>query len=168
MDTIEKVARRADVARKYRLAAETLSSDLEDYGPSSVVLSVLSFEIYLKAAILLWTNIASGGHNYDELWTRIPDHLQSSLISIAKERNGGHVNYSDMSKLMDAWRRCFEKWRYEYEVNEKRTLEEIRKVSSDWDGSAETADFAAYSLELDGIIFALDQCISQELGRQSD
>ncbi|MGC9371477.1 MAG: hypothetical protein ACP5DX_18250, partial [Paracoccaceae bacterium] len=163
METIEKVARRVDTARKYHLAAEALSRKLDDYGPSSVVLSVLSLEIYLKAALLLWTDTTCRGHEYYDLWTRIPQNHQTSLISIAEERYRGHVDYSCMCKLTKAWRHCFEKWRYEYEVNEKRTREEIRNISNDWDGSSETADFAAYPLELNGLIFALDQCIRRDL-----
>lgn len=119
----------------------------------------------LKAALKLHRVQDNIGHDYRKGWSLLPTDVQWRLVQDADNRFAGHVDFSDIEKLMSAWGRCFTDYRYSYEVNEKRTLDEIKRVSEQWDGSEETADFSFYPTELLGLIESIQAYLLTELTR---
>jgi hypothetical protein len=156
LDRREAIRRRIETASAYLRAGRCLSTKLEDFGPSGTVLDILAFEILLKALVFAEGKDQGFGHDYYKGWCQLNEATRASLVDFASVRFAGHSDFSDVEKLMNAWKRTFTAYRYDYEVNETRSIDEIKRVSEDWDGSNETADFAFYPLELRGLTEAIE------------
>lgn len=152
MQKHEKVRRRLITARNYEEAARCLAEKLTDFGPSSTILNVLAFEIKLKALVLAYDGNLKFSHDYAEGWKRLSDPLQERLIEDAKKRFAGHVNFTDMPTILKNTERAFHKFRYDYEINETRTPQEIEAKSADWDNP----DYEFHPLEIEGLNEAMD------------
>lgn len=150
-------------ASAYLRAGQCLRMKLEDFGPSGTVLDILAFEILLKALVLAEGKEPKFSHKYYEGWLKLDTETRARLIEYASVRFAGHSDFSDPEKLMTAWNEAFTKYRYDYEVNETRSIDEIERVSEQWDGSNETADFAFYPLELLGLIEAIQAELKNHL-----
>jgi len=148
----DRVRRRLLTGKGYFDAAGALEGQPADFGPSSVILKVLAFEVMLKAALFAETGRASQGHNYEELWQSLPDDVQKAVVDFGTLRFAGHVTYSDLTKKLVDWRRAFEGYRYDYEINEERSRDEIRAKSTNW----EEPDFEFHPLEIEGLILGLE------------
>lgn len=159
LDRKEKVRRRLDKAAGHLAAADLLAGILDTrVSHSATLLNVLSFEILLKATRLAETGTERGGsHNYSNIWNEIPCRRRNAILEAATDRNSGHVDYSDMKRLLGAWQKTFTEARYAYEVNEGRTAAEIAAKSFDWDNP----DFEFFPLELDGLNFALNEWLEE-------
>ena len=150
-------------ASAYLRAGQCLSEILGDFGPSGTVLNILAFEILLKALVHAEGKEPKFGHDYDKGWLKLDTETRARLIESASVRFAGHSDFSDPEKLMTAWNEAFTKYRYDYEVNETRSIDEIKRVSEQWDGSNETADFAFYPLELLGLTEAIEAELKNHL-----
>ncbi|WP_284263695.1 hypothetical protein [Roseicyclus amphidinii] len=175
LDRREAIRRRVESASAYLRAGQCLRTKLEDFGPSGTVLDILAFEILLKALVLAEGKEPKFSHDYYEGWLKLDTETRARLIKYASVRFAGHSDFSDPEKLMTAWNEAFTKYRYDYEVNETRSIDEIKRVSQQWfseelknqrwDSEAwdnerskksnETADFAFYPLELRGLAEAI-------------
>ena len=80
----------------------------------------------------------------------------------------GHTDFSDLSKLFDAYRKVFMQGRYFYEFYEDKTLQEQHEAGEQWARSGsplESADLQYYPKELTCLCEALDTFISEEVER---
>ena len=172
-----------DTASAYLRAGQCLRTKLEDFGPSGTVLDILAFEILLKALVLAEGKEPNFGHDYGKGWRKLDTGTCARLIEFARMRFAGDSDFRELEKLMKAWTRAFTKHRYDYEENEERSIDEIKRVSKQWfseelknqlwDGerwnseawkkSNETADFAFYPLELRGLTEAIQTELKNHL-----
>jgi hypothetical protein len=150
-------------ASAYLRAGQCLSEILGDFGPSGTVLNILAFEILLKALVHAEGKEPTFGHDYYEGWLKLDTETRARLIAFASVRFAGHSDFSDPEKLMKTWSEAFTKYRYDYEANETRFIDEIKRVSDEWNGSNETADFAFYPLERRGLTEAIQAELKNHL-----
>ena len=133
-----RITRRQTLANEYIAAAEHLSrASLDnDFGCAATNLSVLAFEILLKAVFFAETGMLrpknGNGHNYIDFWRLIPETARDSILADAKERDPTHTHFNDMDALLQKFQKVFSRGRYDYERNDERTLEEAHEIGLRW------------------------------------
>jgi len=161
----DRVRLRIRTAEQYNDAADILGQKLTDTGPAQPILRILAFEVLLKtAALVAKPTERKKDHDYLTIWNSLSDNTRDDLLASAIEQAPLDCpDFDDLPKFLTSWQRVFLQGRYEYETNEARSNEEIRSITDNWDGSPETADFAYYPQELEGLTRALLRHLSTYL-----
>jgi hypothetical protein len=154
----DDAGRMYDTARGYFRAVRRLSSSTEDFGFSETMLSILAFEILIKAIRLIETGESKkDGHQYYKIWRALPKTTRDDLLIYAKQRYGPKADFSELKKLLENWQELFSQGRYSYEKYDGMSKKEVRSRGEAWIApGAETseADFAFYPLELNALTLA--------------
>lgn len=154
------------LAVNYNLSSELLSEKLDlRHGDASQFLMILAFEIALKAVFVEAKGSESrSGHDYSEIWGNLPVEVTRDILEIATDRNAAHVDYDDISTLLNDFKRNFLKARYSYEVNRYRTEAEVTQISRNWANAGspdDQADYLFHPMELEGLFFGLVKWFEQ-------
>ena len=120
-------------ANDRRHDANILGGSLNTRSDSQAFLRVLAFEILLKAAVLVSGAPRARGHNYDELWGKLPATVQAEIMNVARTRMPGHADFSDLGKLLFWFQFIFERARYGYELYDGYTPEQVRQLGEYWE-----------------------------------
>ncbi len=153
---------------KARISDANILSKHITQSDSASFLRVLGFEVLLKCALF-----ANGqklkGHIYSDLWLELPNYAQNKIMNDAKDRMAGHVDFSSLDKILNAYQVVFEKARYFYEFYEGYTLEEQHELGKFWveiGAPVKEADIQYYPNELEGLIYGLSNYIEEKLSRK--
>ncbi len=120
-------------ARDRRHDADILGRSFSTRSDSQAFLRVLAFEVLLKAAVLASGSPRAGGHNYIELWDKLPPTARTEIMAVARNRMPGHSDLSDLSKLLFWYQIIFERARYGYELYDGYGTEEVRQLGDYWE-----------------------------------
>lgn len=160
-------ARMLRAARERREDAEILSGRIDRASDGPAFLSLLAFEIYLKAAARLTTGAPVVGHNYRAIWRQLSPSAAESIVARARARIPGYGDLSDLPALLDRFEHNFKKVRYAYEFSEGRSDEEERARGQAWldkGGPLDEADLDFRPMELASLTEALDGYLTDALG----
>ena len=145
--------------------AKVLSGNTEigPFSNSSYLLELLGLELLLK---LVYEVTQQGSlittkfhHNYDNIFSALPQECQTILLEQAQERIGCKFNVNHID-LLQIWGSNFIKLRYPYEKYNSMSEAEYIKLSETWirkGAPGDEADFRFYPEELFGFIFALTE-----------
>jgi hypothetical protein len=157
-----------ETAKDYYRAKKRLESSAQSFGFSGTLLSILSFEVLLKAVRLVETNdTGRDRHNCYKIWKALPEPTQEALLRYASDRYSHHTDYSDLKDLLKNWEELFAKGRYEYEKHRGRTQKEVRLSGEAWieaGAKVSEADFKYYPIELDGLTLACSNFLRKRFG----
>jgi HEPN domain-containing protein len=156
-------------ATKRLTDAALLSSSPSSHSNSAYLLTLIAFELLLKAALRVNGLTPSRNHSYRELFASLPPGVQRRLRSAAATRMSTAASFSDLDGLLDTWSRNFIGLRYPYEKYEGLTGEQYHARGEAWlaKGAPEAkADFVYRPDELYGMVFALQQEIESWLKDQ--
>ncbi|WP_440114214.1 hypothetical protein [Acidovorax sp. BL-A-41-H1] len=96
-------------------------------------MQILGFEILLKCAIRLSGQSPKQNHDYAKLWLALPGYAQKEILKAAKERSPGHADFSDLNRLLIHFQFAFEKARYQYELYDGWTPQEMEEFGKLWE-----------------------------------
>ncbi|UWR12954.1 hypothetical protein [Sulfitobacter mediterraneus] len=161
MPLTERVQRRLATSQSYERASDRLGGFLDDFGPSQPILSALALEVRLKALLLAYGQSTNISHSYSCGWSALPCEVRKDIISRAEERYAGHVDYGDLKKLLDDAERTFVAYRYDYEVNEARSADEIGIASDNW----ANPDFEFHPMEIKGLLDGMEKHLKEWIER---
>ena len=150
--------------------AEILSSTLATQSNSSYLLSLLAFELLLKAVLRLNGQSPGRNHSYSKLFRTLSSEVQKRLLEAASKRMNDGADFSRLDSLLDAWSRNFVDLRYPYEKYEGLAEDEYRARGEAWlaKGANEgDADFVYRPEELYGLTHALQTDVETWLRNRS-
>ena len=160
-DVNRTLDRMTSLADRYGTAEELLAQSTRDTGNTSSILGFLRMEILLKAVFLCEKqSMTKHGHQYEKIWTVLPDEVKNAIMCSAKERVAGHADFSDVEAILKNWGKMFVAARYEYEATMDETEAESEARGRDWliaGAKPEDADFAFYPMELLGFTYGLKE-----------
>lgn len=166
------IQRMSDMAQSYEDGAARLAQSGADYGPSSHVLSILAFEILLKAVYRLEKNEAPCfGHKYAKGYKALGQPLQQRLAEIAAERIcTPNLDLQSALAICCDLEKVFTKARYGFEGFEELGPEEYTRSGMLWAECGFRDDDAEYRFwpeERYGLCFAfrchIVECLKQSL-----
>lgn len=146
--------------------ADLLATSLHAQSDSSALLTILGFEVLLKAAVLLSGGAPSRSHSYERIWAQLPKADSDEIMEVAKSRMTGHADLSDLPRLLRAYRYVFEQGRYFFELYEGWSLEQQREYGELWESIGapiEEADVQYYPMELLCLIHGLKTYIQRRV-----
>lgn len=155
-----KVERMLKEARARAADSALLSRSVAKQSDADYLLSLLAFEILLKAAHLAHIGTPNRSHSYRQLFDTLPRDVRSALVKVAVDRMSTSADYSDVPKLLDVFSQNFISLRYPYEAYENLSAEEYAKLGESWVARGapdEEATFVYHPEELFGLAHALDQ-----------
>lgn len=159
-------------ALHYLEASKLISSRVGDYGHSSVMLSVFSFELLLKCVHLLeHDQLSRHGHNYRMIWNSLSDPVRHELIRLARTRQSGEADYYEIDRILEDLQSAFTKARHGFEIDADLTDTEVLKKEQKWiEGGAldEDADFRFRPMEREGLIYAMANFIQRRFGNDEN
>jgi hypothetical protein len=120
-------------AQARRHDADILARSINTRSDSQAFLRVLAFEVLLKAAVLASGMPRAGGHEYSELWKKLPARVQIAIMAVAEACMPGHADLSDLGKLFFWYQFVFERARYGYELYDGYTADEVRQLGEYWE-----------------------------------
>ena len=147
-----------------------LAQSVNTRGDSAYLLNLLALEILLKCALLINEEKLVRGHKYSELFEMLPKDQRDRIVSVAAERLGPTVNYSDLDSKLNVFSSNFIKLRYPYESYKDLTEEEYFQLGDQWmerGAIVEEAEFKYYPEELYGLQYALSKEVEAWLANQS-
>jgi len=155
-----RVERMLKEARARAADSELLSRSAAKQSDADYLLSLLAFEILLKAAHLVHVGTPKRIHSYVQLFNALPAEVQSGLVKAALERMSTSADYSDMPKLLSLFSRNFISLRYPYEAYEDLSSDEYVEFGESWvarGACEEDATFVYHPEELFGLTHALER-----------
>jgi hypothetical protein len=138
--------------------ANFLRQSLVKRSDADYLLSLLAFEILLKATVHILTGSQEKSHCYPELFTALPQDARERIVAAAQERMSTSANYTAVNDLLRAFSQNFVALRYPYEKYERLNEAEYKELGDQWleRGALESeATFTYHPMELDGLLFAL-------------
>lgn len=165
-----RVERMLKEARARAAESDLLSRCVAEQSDGGYLLSLLAFEILLKAAYLVHVGKPKRSHSYAQLFDALPADVQSGLVNSAVERMSTSADYTDIQKLLCVFSRNFISLRYPYEAYECLSSEEYRKLIESWveRGAREKdATFVYHPEELFGLMHAFKQHLQDWLNSTS-
>jgi hypothetical protein len=150
--------------------ASILAQSTKTRSDSAYLLNLLSLEILLKCLLLITTEKLEHGHNYFELFNKLPEEKKENILSSAKNKQGPIANFTDINSKLKIFESNFIKLRYPYEKYTKLTEGEYVARGEEWikrGAITEEADFQYYPNELYGLQQALIQDIEEWLTNNS-
>lgn len=155
-------------AMDYLNDARILGDNIHSCSSGGALLSILCFEILLKATYRLCLRAeAPKNHNYVLIWKSLDSKTRTKILAQAHERFAGHIDLVDPDLVLTDLSEAFVKARYSYEPNVARSRAQISKVSSDWvEGGCDlsTADFVYRPTECAGLIYGCCKLLEDRLG----
>jgi len=149
--------------------ANILKQSFATKSDSAYLMTLLSFELFLKCLLRIQFGKIFQTHEYKELFRKLPDHIQHTIIELAEQHMSTMANYSNVDMLLDTWSNNFIRLRYPYEAYEGLSEQEYNELGETWlkkGAINEDATFIYYPHELRGFIFALQQMINENLVNQ--
>lgn len=146
--------------------AQILSQSITTESDSAAFLKVLAFEVLLKCAVLLVNQSPSKHHNYNKLWAALPGATQKQILAVATQRMPGHVDFSNLKKLLGWYQFVFEKARYQYEIYDGYSDEQVSELGELWESLGSPVEEAVVQYhpnELTCLVFSLRQFIEGKL-----
>lgn len=147
-----------------------LAQAVNTRGDSAYLLNLLALEILLKCVLLIENEKLVHGHNYLGLFEMLPKKHRERIVSVAAERLGPTVDYSDLNSKLKTFSSNFIKLRYPYESYKELTEEEYFQLGDQWmerGAIVEESEFKYYPEELYGLQFALKKEVKDWLANQS-
>ncbi len=141
-------------------AASLLSSTPGVHSNSAYLVSLIAFELLLKATLQIHGRPGARNHSYCELFASLPNDVRERIRQVAANRMSTAADYSDVNRLLFDWSRNFVSLRYPYEKYQGQTEEEYHARGDAWlaKGAPEDeADFVYHPSELHGFVFAFQR-----------
>ena len=162
----DRIARMLAEAKARRHDAAILGASLSTRSDSQAFLRVLAFEVLLKAAVLASGQARAGGHDYKDLWNKLPVTARNEVLDVAKNRMPGHAELADLHRLLSWYKFIFEKARYGYELHDGLTPAQVARKGDAWEARGapiEEAEIQYYPLELECLTEGLIAYVEREL-----
>ena len=146
-----------------RLQSADLLRSSGDGSDSAYLLRLLGFELLLK--VIFEESLGATAprhHRYAEIFTALPEDVQTKLVRLAGERIGPSSLTDDPIKVLTELGANFIGLRYPYDKYIGMSEAEYTKAGSDWmaaDLNLETAKFRYYPQELVGLIYGAQRFI---------
>jgi len=140
--------------------ARLLASSSNPFSTSVHLLSLLGFELLLKLVYELELGTRAHGHNYDELFSKLPTAAHASILLSARRRVFSSALNTDHHAVLKEWSDNFINLRYPYEKYKGMTEAEYEKHAQEWaarGGPPADATFCYYPAELFGMVLALKE-----------
>ena len=147
-----------DLVHDYVGSSRLLSRKLGNYGSSSTLLGVIGFEIALKVVHMAETGTRARSHDYWEIWSQLEAETQDEIKKAALKRNAGHVDLSELQKVLAGIQKVFAAGRYSYEFTQGETAIEAAERGRRWEENGaplSEADICYYPMEVDSLTFGL-------------
>lgn len=125
---------------------------------SAYLLELLGLELLLKIVYESALQTPVRGHEYETMFGRLPQHLQSRLLALAGERIGPSNLATDHKSVLEEWGQNFVALRYPWERYEKLNEVQYTSLSNAWASKGaplKEATFRYHPEELFGFLYAL-------------
>ena len=165
----DDIDRMLSTAGDYQADAERLEASLVSSAWGGYVLRLLQFEILLKALRKVHGLTLRKDHGYWAMFDGLPDHVQSEVHALARDRVRSSSMFDDLKGLLETYSGNFIRCRYAYEEYQGMTQASVEARADAWFASGarvEDADFRFYPSELFGMSWAIARVIEQ--ARPSD
>ena len=187
MDESQKKAPKATLVRRMleeacdRISDAGILRQSMNFSNSAYLLIILGFEILLKAVHLAHVGDPPREHKYLKLFCCLPDGIRSDIKTKYENiRREIRLNYKDsrevttnpdLTSLLETVGEQFVELRYEYELTESKSDEELHKAGLAWYAKGAPlpeADIVYYQLELEGLCDELKQLLGTWLEEQPE
>ncbi len=138
--------------------ADILASSCSNLSIADAVIRVLAFEVLLKCVIYSETTFRPGGHQYKELWEKLPEQTRTELLAASSVHFGSRTDFSNIEDKFVDWTKVFMKACYYYEYYWDATFSEQLAEGDAWEASGasiEDAKVRFWPLELKAITEAI-------------
>ena len=140
--------------------AETLSQIMElgERSDSAYLLQLLGLEILLKIVFEASLSKPARGHEYENLFGKLPQDIQTRLLSLAGERVGPSALAVDHEPVLKEWGQNFVALRYPWQRYEMLSEDQYSAIGEAWVSKGaplKEATFRYHPQELVGFISAL-------------
>ena len=121
-----RIKNRIDTAKAYLDSADILGQKVIDLDPAPTMLRALALEIYIKALLIFDGKNSRISHELDKGWNKIDAAIREKILTDATSIMPGHVDFSDMPKILKDAKITFLQYRYDFEIYEDE--EKYKKV----------------------------------------
>lgn len=159
MSTLRFRLMQREAAQRLDDARQLSKSDASNpFSNSAHLLCLLALELLLKLVYEAVLGRPRHGHDYNQIFSELPQETQARLLTLAEERIGQSALSINPDGVLNEWARNFIDLRYPYERYEGMTEAEYKRLADDWvqrGGPLDDAQFRFYPEELYGILHAL-------------
>jgi HEPN domain-containing protein len=155
-----------DQAKDILFDANILKQSFATKSDSAYLMTLLSFELFIKCLLQIQFGKIFKTHDYKELFHKLPDNIQQEIIDFAELQMTTMANFSNLDLLLDTWSSNFIKLRYPYESYKGLSEQEYNNLGEKWlknGAKNEDATFDYFPNELRGLIYALQHTIKEKL-----